>query len=319
MIFREKTYEADPGDIAAAEAPLAQCPFLPDDLDILVFYGGHTTSQDFAALQPYLATADIFIPELTSWTVERVALFSRISQGDKSARSELEEKHAGRKFTSFANAETRALLGSNVHVTPIDYAEHHARAREIENHFDNWGLIDLVVPNFNKTLNNIAMYARKEGDLESHREDIMALSVGPRLQTIIDSDPELQAKDRIRVVIQQGATHTFFYHQLVKMVAENETCAIERVFDRPKPVIFEHFDRLSRAFRADIKLNTEERRELAMRSLARTALRTKAIPLVLKSSDRRGIKLTLPPPEEMVERFSVESIKDFHARVVHAK
>jgi hypothetical protein len=317
--LNSKSFEPRNSEVIAAEAPLATEPYLPDNIDVTIVYGGHEDSADFAGLKPHLATADIFIPEITSWTPEQVELLSRISQGDKTARDTMEREHAGGKFNDFTRAETKTLLGSGIRVTPIDYAAVHPRANEIQDHFMNYGLWGRRASSFNKTLDNIVAYAQKEAGLEEHRERLMMLSVGPRLQTLIDNDPILQQKDRISVVIQQGTAHTFFSHKLMALAHDNPTAAVRRVFVDPMPIIFEHFDRLSRAFRANIKLSTAEKHELAMRSLARTALAYGGLPLIIRDSDRHGMRVIAPPPEEMAERYSKEQIQDLHRRMATNK
>ncbi len=315
-LFRRESFEPRVAEVAAAEAPLTNEPFLPDNLDIVVFYGGHSDRKDFAVLAPHLASADVFVPELTHWTASKVELFSRISQGDKGARSELEIS-AGGKFNPFTAAEVKWLLGNGVYITPIDYAAHHEGADKILDHFQNWGLIGKLVPSFDKSLDAIDRYAREEAKIEDQRESIMLRSIGPRLQTLIDSSPELAAKDRIKVVIQQGAAHTYFYHDLRKLVAASPTCTAERVFDGP--VLFEHFDRLTRAYRADVQLTKQERRELAMRALARVGLRfagNGGIDYVLEPGENI---LRLPPPEVMVDRIAVSAIQDFHRRITASR
>src|SRR5205807_879801 len=126
---------------------------------------------------------------------------------------------------------------------PIDYSATHDRADEILEHFASWQILDKVVPNFRKTLENIGTYVRTEADLEEHREDIMVRSIGPRLETLITQDPELSQRERVRVVIQQGKAHTFFFHKLAKLAASNDTVTLRRVFDDSmRPIVFEHFD-----------------------------------------------------------------------------
>ncbi len=75
---------------------------------------------------------------------------------------------------------------------------------------------------------------------------------------------------------------------------------------------------MARSYRAGIELAPEETQELAMRVLARTALRLDAIQWVFKDSDYRNGRRIMPDPEEMVERFSEDSIKTFHQKVVEA-
>lgn len=310
-LFRQESFEPRAAEVSAAEAQLSSEPFLPDNLDIVVFYGGHSDRKDFASLAPHLADADVFVPELTHWTPNEVALFSRISQGDKKARPEI-ERIAGGRLNPFTAAEVKWLLGRGVYVTPIDYAAHHEGADEILEHFENWGLLGKLVPSFDKSLDAIDRFAREEAGIEDRREDIMLRSIGPRLQALIENSPELAAKDRLRVVIQQGAAHTYLYHELKRLQAANPTCTLRRVFD--EPILFEHFDRLTRAYRADIQLTKRERRELAMRALARVGLRFAGkggIDYVLEPGESM---LRLPPPEVMVDRIPVSAIQDFHRR-----
>lgn len=317
--LRPKIYLPRPAEVTAVKAPLTDKPFLPKNVDITVFYGGHDSRNDFEALKPHFIGIDIFIPEMTAWTIEEVELLSRISQGDKSARKQLEIKHFRGKFDAFTDAETKTLLGSGVYVTPIDYSAEHDRADEIATHFDNWGLLDKVVPNWNKTLDNIVAYARTEADLEEHREKIMARSIGPRLETMIATDPELNRKERVRVLIQQGAAHReFFYPKLAAMASNAESTTATQVLDEEKGLTPDHLDQLAFAFRAHTQIPPEKRHELAMRALARIGLRFNLIPLIIRESDYHNRILVPPPAEEMVERFSVEDIKKFHQQLVTA-
>lgn len=309
-------YEARSSEIAAAKAPLATRPYLPRNVDITMFYGGHDEKKDFTALAPYLFDTDIFVPEITYWTIDQLALFSRISQGDKDARKQLEKDHTPRgRFNGFTDQQTKGLLGSGIRVTVIDYSATHSAAGEIFSHFENWGLLDKVVPSWQKTLDNIIGYAGVEAQLETRRENIMLASAGPRLQTLIDLDPKLSQQERVKVLVQQGSAHSFFYPNFETLASKTESVTIRQIIDGEQ-VKYDHFDRLAHTFRTDVQTSKAERRELAMRSLARVALRLNAIPMVFEKNDRQGLRFTLPSAEEMVERFEEEDIKRFHQRIV---
>lgn len=176
-------FEPRPSEISAAAAPYASDSYLPDNLDITVFSGGHESATDFAALRPHLDNADVFVAEVTAWDMDQIGILSRISQGDRSARKQLEREYARGEFNPFTKQSMRALLGSELRVTSIDYPATDERADEILAHFDNWSIFKHVVPSFEETLNRIAGFAEVEAELEQHREDIMARSIGPRLET----------------------------------------------------------------------------------------------------------------------------------------
>ncbi len=315
MSFFSKQFEPRPAEISAAQAELAIEPFVPPNMDITVVYGGHSNASDFAVLQPHLEGADVFVPEITYWGVQEIALLSRISQGDKSAQKELERDCAGGRFSPFDVAEINWLRGSEVYVTAIDYSIGAPRADEMFDHYSNWGLLDKVDPSYPKTLDRIATFADREADIEGHREAIMIQSLGPRLETLVNTAPELAAQEPVQVVIHQGLAHTFFFHELDAIAAEQPTTTVKRVFAQDLPIVFEHFDRLTRAARAGIELDRAEKRELASRALARVGLGFDAIPLVVEDEDYQNGRLVLPPAEEMVDRFSEQAIKDFHHRV----
>jgi hypothetical protein len=320
MLFRSKRFEPREAELAAIQAPMADEPFIPGNLDIIAFYGSHVSHSDFAPLKPLLAHADVFVPELPAWTQEQVELLSRISQGDKSARNELRRGHTpSARFTGFAEAETRTLLGSNTRITVVDYAANDPRATEIFSHFDGYDLLKTVVPSWSKTLGNIVSMARREASMESHRDAVKAKSIGPRLETLIGRDPELKQKERVRVVLQEGRFHEQFFGQLVSLVEASGTSTIERVTDDREPGALEHYDRLVQAFQGNAKLSTKQQRELAMRALARSGLSLGAIPFVKEPGDYKRGRFMLPPPEVMAERFDEVTIRDFHKRVVQTK
>src|SRR3990167_688331 len=87
-IFRKRTAGIRHSEVAAIEASPSDEPYLPDNLDITVFFGGHTYKNEFPPLKPHLVVTDIFVPELPEWTPEQVDLLSRTTQGDKKARKE---------------------------------------------------------------------------------------------------------------------------------------------------------------------------------------------------------------------------------------
>jgi hypothetical protein len=312
-------FEPREAELAAIQAPMTDEPYIPGNLDIVAFYGSHASYSDFAPLKPLLAKADIFIPELPSWTQEQVELLSRISQGDKGARNELRRGHTpAARFTGFAEAETRTLLGSNTRITVVDYSADDPRAAEIFSHFDGYDLLKTVVPSWSKTLGNIISMARREASMESHRDTVMARSVGPRLGALIDQDLELKQKDRVQVVLQQGGFHEQFFSQLVSLVEASGTSTIEKVTDGREPGELEHYDRLVQAFQGNTKLSPKQQRELAMRALARSGLSLSVIPFVKEPGDYKRGRFILPPPEVMAERFDEATIRDFHKRVVQA-
>lgn len=315
--FRPTVYTARPAEIAALKEPAAEIPFLPDNADITVFYGAHGDKRDFATVAPLLREADIFVPEVPAWTEEQLELLSCIAQGDKTARKKLRTLEGG-KFNPFADAETQALLGSGIRITVIDYPKDDRRASEIQNHFQKWGLLDKVVPSWNRTLDNIIDFARREANLEEYREAIILRSVGPRLQSLIDSELDLSESSRVRVLIHQGAAHMYIFDKLEAMAKAAKNTTIGKLgMEAP----FDHFDQLAHTFRANSGASPQRRKELAIRALGRIALRFNAIPSVIKEGDYHPFsgRLIIPPPEEMVERFSVESIRDFHQRLVQAE
>lgn len=307
---------ARPAEVAALKEPAAEVPFLPDNADVTVFYGAHGDKRDFAPVAPLLKEADIFVPEVPAWTEEQVQLLSRIAQGDKTARKKLRTLEGG-KFNPFADAETQVLLGSGIRITVIDYPKDDRRANAIQNHFQNWGLLDKVVPSWNRTLDNIIEFARKEASVEEYRESVILRSIGPRLQTLIDTEFDLSGDSRVRVLIHQGAAHMYVFDKLEAMAKAAQNTTITKLgMEAP----FDHFDQLAHTFRANSGASSQRRRELAIRALGRIALRFNAIPPVIKDSDYHPFsgRLIMPPPEEMVERFSVESIKNFQERIAEA-
>lgn len=311
--WKPKIYEPRQSEVAAAQAPFARKAFFPSNLDITFFYGPHGDRRDFERLAPYLSQTDIFIPEAPAWTLDSVMQFSRLSQGDRTARKELEKDAAQGRFNPFVDKMTKSLLDSEIRVTPIDYPANDRRAGEILDHFGNWGLLDKIVSSWNKTLDNIVDFACKEGDIESYRDNIMVASIGSRLQTLVDLDPELQQKARVSALVQLGTSHSFSYTTFEAMAAAAESTTIQRI--QVKEVAFDHFDQLAHTFRIGAKVTQEERRALAMRALARVALRFNAIPLVSKESDR----FKSPPAEEMVERFTIGDVRKFHQQVAERK
>lgn len=315
MSFFSKQIEPRPAELLAAQAELATEPFVPPNMDITVFYGGHSRASHFAALQPHLEGAQVFVPEITYWGLQEISLLSRISQGDRSAKKELERDCAGGRFSPFDAAEIKWLRGTEVYITGIDYGASAPRADELFDHYSEWGLLDKVDPSYPKTLDMIAAYADREAEIESHREDIMIRSIGPRLEKLVDAAPELATQEPVHVVIHQGTAHTYFFHALDALAAEEPTTTVRRVFEQDYPIVFEHFDRLTRSARAGIELDRVEKRELASKALARVGLGFDAIPLVVWDTDYQNGRFVQPPAEEMVDRFSEQAIKDFHHRV----
>lgn len=312
-----RVYKPRTSEMSAAQALPADTPFLPPNIDLTFFYGVHDTRRDFEPLAPLLLDADIFIPESPYWKMSHIAFYSRISQGDRRAQKEWEAEE-GQKANGFTDAQLKAFLGSNIRITVIDYPASDSKSDQIQSHFENWGLLDKVVPSWNQTLDNIVNFARVEADLENYRERGMLRCIGPRLLALITEDPELSQRERLKVVVQQGEAHSFYYPKFEALAAQTDLVTIRPVFRGGEPALIEHFDQLAHTFREGGHATQQQRRELAMRALARVGLRFNAIPLVLRDSDRQGLLPKLPPPEEMVERFGADDIRRFHQKLVEA-
>lgn len=263
--LRPPIYEARSAEVTTVKEPITSSPFLPDNTDITVFYGGHSDRKDFAALKPYFAGVDIYISEIPAWTIEQIKLLSRISQGDRTARKELKMEAKGRKFNPFIDTEINALLGTGIRITVIDYSAEDKRANEVQRHFDNWGLLNNVVQSWNRTLDNIIAFARREAELDEYRENIMVRSIGPRLKTLIDLDPDLSKKEKVNVLIQQGAAHSYIWERLEALAEGAENTMITKVMGIEDPV-FDHFDQLTHTFRTNTQASPQIRRDLAARA-----------------------------------------------------
>lgn len=314
-----RVYEPRPSEMAAARALPVDVPFLPPNIDLTFFYGLHTSSGDFRPLISLLAGADVFIPEITAWKMDHIAYYSRISQGDRKAQKEWEVEE-GQKVGEYTSARLNAIRGSGLRITAIDYSALDPKAEQIENHFASRGLLDKVVPSWRETLSNIIRFAQAEAELESYREDGMSKSIGPRLQTLITEDPDLSQKDRVKVVVQQGEAHGFYYPKFEALAAQVESVTIQSVFRRGEHHRYEHIDQLAHALRGEgPRLTQQQKQELAMRALGRVGLRFNKIPWVRYESDNRGLIPYIPPPDEMVERFTVDHIKKFHRELVEAQ
>lgn len=300
--------------------PLVETPYLPDNVDVLVFFGGHETIDDFMALKPHLDKTDIFIPEAVGWIQDELVLMSRISQGDRQAVKETFKRLANP--SPYNIAEIKNLEGKHVRITLIDLPDSDRRAAEIDNYYSGDRLgneaSDAMTADFEQTMGNIIDFAETDAELENYREAIMAMSVGPRIEALIDNDPDLSSKGRVKVLVQLGTHHTFFYHAMSKAARSNPTVSIKRVFSEPKPLVFRHFDRLSRSIRANIQLTVDEKRELAMRALGRQGLVNGDISpvLVLADSDYRNGELTVSHLNTATERLSTEDIKRYHETLV---
>jgi hypothetical protein len=317
-LFKKQSYSPRPAELAAIEAPLADVPYLPDNLDITVFFGGHTTETDFQALKPYIRQSDVFIHEFAFWSPEEMALLSRISQGDKKARKEFLE-YSDEPFP-FTLGVTQELLGSKIRTTTLDMAAADVRADEIDRHFTEFrqessSLIEAITPDYGETISRIVTLADREADIENYREEIMIKSIGPRLDALITNDSELQKKEKLNILLQLGTYHTYFYHQLSKLAHGNSTVTLRRVFYQPKPIIFDHFDRITRADRAGIELTATERYQLAERALGKAALVMDAIEAPFIETDYENGEIVVSP-EKVVGRLKVDEIKMFHQFVV---
>jgi hypothetical protein len=161
-VISAPTYLLRHSEKASLEAALSKEVFLPDNVDLTVFLGGHSEKEDFTALQPHIAESDIFIPETPEWTEEGIALYSRVSQGDKDAYIDL--LFAGGEPLPFHAARALALLGSNLRITAIDIPASDPHSEYIANHFENRHtyesmLGEVVDSNFDQTLDNILKLA----------------------------------------------------------------------------------------------------------------------------------------------------------------
>lgn len=79
---------------------------LRDKLEVVFYLGPHGTESDAKKIQGYLASADVYMPEINAWSEETGRLFSRLGKGDMGAYEEL--------YTLYPSPFTRSVLGSIV-------------------------------------------------------------------------------------------------------------------------------------------------------------------------------------------------------------
>lgn len=174
-----------------------------------LFFSPHGNPEDFHGLFKLIGNTDIYIPEVHGWSEEYLGIYQDVSAGSKTPEEAIRERQTDdAEMNPLLLEELQALYKSNKPIAFIDLPEDEVPRSK--------NRIRLAAQSFDELLDNVQYYLEEESRLNHEREEHMIEQLKVKVGEILDSHPELKAKDDVSVLISLGSVHTGVYHQLKK-------------------------------------------------------------------------------------------------------
>lgn len=174
-----------------------------------VVYTNHRIAKDFEWIPAELEECDIFIPEVYRWNNDTASTFKDVSSGKISPDRALENIGISpdSPWHSSWHAEMIALHNTGKRVVLVDLPGEHELSEQID--FANYraGLINPDLP-FDMLLAKFRQRMVVEAQGYKIREEHILQVVEEKVKKTVEEDPELRAKNQVRVLMWLGAHHT---------------------------------------------------------------------------------------------------------------
>lgn len=203
------------------EALEAKDIYLPSNVSLNILFSPHVEPEDIGNFREFRRTlrrSDIFIPESIAWNRNVPIFLKQISQGNerlyKLAIAEISKtthiKEAG-QASAFTSIIYEALYDSKKPVALVDLPEGHPLIPIVQPRIEP---SELYPTSFEVAIERHAEYIRKSALAQHQRDHIIMQSMGPTLEKIINSDPQLRSKKEINVLMTMGLLHSSIYGSL---------------------------------------------------------------------------------------------------------
>ena len=174
-----------------------------------VYYSPHLTEKDTGALEEKLKDADIYAPELMHWKSAE-PVYRAVSQGSKTPAEAVKELHLDDiEAKGYVLKRLEIIYGSHKPIVFVDLPNDSELIKEYKEISFKPGL-----ENFEEDMENIRSYMENSANFEKKREAYMISQLEPKVRETIQKNPELQNKDRLKILLSLGAMHTNLSHKL---------------------------------------------------------------------------------------------------------
>lgn len=178
-------------------------------LEYEIFYGPHGSAKDIYGLAIPLKKADIFLPEDLGWSPIHLFTYNAVSRGVLTPQAAARKLAVG---TSHLSASKDTVVGffdmvykSHKPIAFIDVPDSHPlTARFVKNASSGFRL----GREFSETLRYAEDHLRVITAIDLEREDYEVAHLDPTVDVILKLNNALARRDKVRVLLFQGATHT---------------------------------------------------------------------------------------------------------------
>ncbi|EKD65017.1 MAG: hypothetical protein ACD_50C00213G0005 [uncultured bacterium] len=183
-------------------------------VEIKFFNSKHRSAFDIKGLRDQLQEIDIYIPEVFGWESEYLSDLRKLSSGGTDVEQMLE--HWGAKDQTNYERDREffeVINNSRKAITIIDVPGGHPLVDRADGS---------ILPkikfgsDFNESLNSMRDYLKNLSAIEKERGSYMLEHLKPKIQEVIDSNPELAEKEKLSILIDIGVANTHLYHDLKK-------------------------------------------------------------------------------------------------------
>ncbi|MDP2668832.1 MAG: hypothetical protein Q8P07_03310 [bacterium] len=178
-------------------------------LSVDIYYSPHLTEKDAGTLEEKLKDADIYAPELIHWKSAE-PVYRAVSQGSKTPAEAAKELHLDDSETKrYTLKRLEIIYDSHKPIVFVDLPDDSELIKEYKEISFKPGL-----ENFEEDLESIRSYMENSANFEKKREAYMISRLEPKVREAIEKYPELQNKDRLKILLSLGAMHTNLSHKL---------------------------------------------------------------------------------------------------------
>lgn len=179
----------------------------PPNIKYELYFSPHGNPDDFQGLFKLIKDADIYIPEVYGWSKEYLGIYQNVSAGKKTPEQAIREKQIDDvEMNKLLLEELQALYKTNKPIAFIDLPEEEVPQGK--------NRIWLGARDFEGLLANVQHYLDEESKLNHKREEHMVEELATKVDEILDSNPDLKTKHKVRVLVSLGSVHTGVYHEL---------------------------------------------------------------------------------------------------------
>jgi hypothetical protein len=199
-------------------------------ISLRFFASSHKTEMDADGIKEKMDEADIIIPEFSGWSVGTLYNINRASQGELPPL-----KNEKREFF-------RAIV-NYLHNTkkPVIFIDMPKKEREeLEKEIPYSRLRDDST--FEEALGKINESLKNEAEtIYKKREQYMFSAIGPKIEEVLETHPELLKKEKITVLLTLGVAHT----DMIKQLNKDPNTDVSK-FLRYSPELFNPLSQVSR-------------------------------------------------------------------------